>query len=162
MAIAGSCLCGGVRFEIDEATGPHEICHCNRCRKASGSASLAVVGVKTAHYSLVCGEDLIRQYAAPILNKGPAYLTLFCSNCGSLVPPAQPDGEWMEIPVGLFDADPGARPDKHIFAEFAPDWAPITDTLPAYTVRQLARARLGQEPAQDHKIRTHYGATLKI
>jgi hypothetical protein len=34
----GSCLCGGVRFEVDRAVGPFELCHCSRCRKASGSA----------------------------------------------------------------------------------------------------------------------------
>jgi hypothetical protein len=40
--IKGSCLCGGVRFELDRAAGPFEICHCNRCRKVSGSVSTRV------------------------------------------------------------------------------------------------------------------------
>lgn len=35
--IRGSCLCGGVRFEITRFIGPFELCHCSRCRKASGS-----------------------------------------------------------------------------------------------------------------------------
>jgi len=39
MAIRGSCLCGGVRFEIDRAVGPVEFCHCTRCRKVSGSSA---------------------------------------------------------------------------------------------------------------------------
>ena len=47
MAISGSCLCGGVRFEIEKAVGPVEICHCNRCRKTTGSASLPAIGVMT-------------------------------------------------------------------------------------------------------------------
>ena len=44
MTITGSCLCGGVRFEVDRVVGPFELCHCNRCRKVSGSAFTAMVG----------------------------------------------------------------------------------------------------------------------
>ena len=39
--IKGSCLCGGVKFEIRGSKGPFELCHCNRCRKATGSAFAA-------------------------------------------------------------------------------------------------------------------------
>jgi hypothetical protein len=46
--IRGSGLCGGVRFEIAKAVGPFELCHCNRCRKASGSAFTAFLGVEAA------------------------------------------------------------------------------------------------------------------
>ena len=38
--IRGSCLCGSVKFEIERAAGPFELCHCARCRKVSGSAYL--------------------------------------------------------------------------------------------------------------------------
>jgi hypothetical protein len=41
----GSCLCGGVRFEIERFVGPFELCHCTRCRKVSGSAYLTWLGV---------------------------------------------------------------------------------------------------------------------
>jgi hypothetical protein len=27
----GACLCGAVRFEIERAAGPFELCHCSRC-----------------------------------------------------------------------------------------------------------------------------------
>ncbi len=80
-AITGSCLCGGVRFEIDEASGSMEICHCIRCRKTSGSANLTTIGVKSNHYRLVSGRELIGTYAAPV-------------------------GDFLEIPAGLFDEDP--------------------------------------------------------
>jgi hypothetical protein len=29
--IAGSCLGGAVRFEVDRVVGPFELCHCSRC-----------------------------------------------------------------------------------------------------------------------------------
>lgn len=156
MAISGSCLCGGVRFEIDRAAGPLEICHCNRCRKLSGSRGLAMVGVLTADYRLLAGRELIHDYAAPILYKPPAYVSWFCSRCGSPVPPAAPEGDRFEIPAGLFDEDLGIQADKHIFVECVPAWDPMGDSLPNYNVRDLVREREGSELPDDFQLRTHY------
>jgi len=36
--LKGSCLCGGVRYEIDGEIGPVNACRCGLCRKMSGSA----------------------------------------------------------------------------------------------------------------------------
>src|SRR5512145_653295 len=97
IAIRGSCLCGGVTFEIDRACGPAEYCHCNRCRKVSGSSSLLNVRVRTQDHRLLTGRELIKSYAAPILYSPPAYHSYFCSNCGSQVPPSSPEEESFEI-----------------------------------------------------------------
>ncbi len=37
-SIRGSCLCGGVRFEVDPPFIQASHCHCERCRKHSGTA----------------------------------------------------------------------------------------------------------------------------
>lgn len=162
MTISGSCLCGGVQFEIDKAVGPVEICHCNRCRKVSGSASLVAVGVRKKDYRFLAGEELITIYEAPILNDPPPYSSMFCSRCGSQVPPSSPDDDWFEICAGLFDGDIGVRPDKHIFIEFAPAWDDIADPLPKLTVRDLVRMRHGSELPDDYWIKTHDGAKMKV
>jgi hypothetical protein len=143
MAIRGSCLCGGVRFEIDRACGPAEFCHCSRCRKLSGSASLLTTRVNTKDYRLLTGRELVKTYAAPILYSPPAYQSFFCSNCGSPVPEPAPKGESFEIPAGLFDDDFGIRPDKHIFVDFMPPWDDLKRELPAYTRRQIYELRAG-------------------
>lgn len=154
--IQGSCLCGGIRFEIRAATGPVEICHCNRCRKRSGAASLTMVTVLAEDYRLLSGKDLIKSYGAPILYAEPAYRSFFCSHCGSPAPPVEVDGESLEIPAGLFDEDFGIRPNKHIFIEFLPVWDRITDDLPQYTIRDLLRERQQRELPEDFQIRSHY------
>ena len=141
MAIRGSCLCGGVRFEIERAVGPVEFCHCTRCRKLSGSSAILTVGVRTADYRLLAGAELIKSYAAPILYAPPAYHVTFCSVCSSPVPPAHPEGERFEIAAGLFDGDPGVRPDRHIFVELAPAWMESGDDLPRCTLAELRRIR---------------------
>lgn len=141
MTIPGGCLCGGVSFEITQAVGPFEICHCSRCRKVSGAGGLPMLRVRTAEYRLLTGADLIESFAAPILRTPPAYHTHFCRVCGSPVPPAQPAGEFLEIAAGLFDADPGLRPDKHIYVESGAPWHDIDDGLPRYNREELARLR---------------------
>ena len=155
MAIRGSCLCGGVTFEIDKAVGPVEFCHCNRCRKVSGSAALLMIGVNTTDYRFLTGRELVRTYAAPILYNPPAYHSTFCSNCGCPVPLPTPEGDWFEIPAGLFDDDPGIRPDKHIFVELAPAWAEIKDDLPQYTMKELYKLRTGKDLPPGFQMRTH-------
>jgi RimJ/RimL family protein N-acetyltransferase len=137
----GACLCGGVRFEIAKAVGPFELCHCNRCRKASGSAFAAFLGVEVADYRLLAGADLIASYDAPILRAPPAYRRSFCRRCGSPVPNPDPGADWFEVPAGGLDGDPGLRPDKHIFVELNPPWFEIADTLPRLSAAELGEWR---------------------
>lgn len=142
--IRGSCLCGGVTFELERAVGPFELCHCNRCRKSSGSALVAGLGVRRDDFRLLSGHELIKNYEAPILEAPPAYRVSFCSTCGSPVPNPDADWEWFEIPAGLLDDDPELRPDKHIFIELKAPWFDITDDLPQLDKQALIKHRQGQ------------------
>ena len=155
MAIRGSCLCGGVRFEIDKAAGPFEICHCHRCRKVTGSVGMPTVGVNTADYRFLAGHELVGAYDAPLLYRPPAYRVTFCKRCGSPVPDPQPAGDFMEIAAGLFDDDPGITLDKHIFVEHTPHWDTSTDDLPRLTMREIYEQRTGERLPDTFKVRRH-------
>lgn len=144
--IRGSCLCGGVRFEITRAVGPFELCHCSRCRTASGSAFDARLGVKRADFRLVQGGDLIETFEAPVRQSPPSYRTHFCRRCGSPVPDAISDAPWLEVPAGLLDDDPQLRPDKHIFVDTKSSCFSITDNLPQLS--QAALMSLRKQQAQ--------------
>ena len=142
--IRGSCLCGGVRFEITRAVGPFELCHCSLCRKANGSAFVAGLGVKRADFRLVQGGELIETFEAPVRESPPPYRTHFCRRCGSPVPDPIGDTSWLEIPPGLLDDDPQIRPDKHIFVDVKSPWFEITDNLPQLSGAALKRLRKEQ------------------
>jgi RimJ/RimL family protein N-acetyltransferase len=146
--IRGACLCGGVRFEIAKAVGPFELCHCSRCRKSSGSAFAAFLGVEAADYRLLAGAELIVSYDAPILRTPPAYRSSFCRRCGSPVPNPPSGADWFEIPAGLLDGDPELRPDKHIFVEHQAPWCEISDELPRFSEAELGswRRQHGRRP----------------
>ncbi|MBD3648900.1 MAG: GFA family protein [Pseudomonadales bacterium] len=147
MAIHGSCLCGGVTFEVDRVTGPFEFCHCRRCRKVSGSTGMAAVGVRKRDFRFLSGRELIETYEAPILYAPPSYTSVFCRRCGSQVPLPEPADEWFEIAAGLFDDDLNRKLDKHIFVELTPDWDEITGDLPRYTREEIIAWR--RSPDQD-------------
>jgi hypothetical protein len=133
--ITASCLCGGVRFEIAKMVGPFELCHCRRCRKASGSAFAAMIGVEAADLRLVAGGELVVTYAAPLVESPPPYRTAFCRRCGSALPVVDHTAPRLEVPAGLLDDDPGRRPDRHIYVDCKAAWDQITDSAP-----QLDRA----------------------
>lgn len=135
--IRGSCLCGGVRFEIDQAVGPFELCHCSRCRKVSGSAFIAALGVLRKDFRFLKGTELVKTYDAPIRDCPPAYRSSFCGRCGSPVPDPTSDTPFFEIAAGAFDDDPLLRPDKHIMVDCKSPWFAIAGALP-----QLDRAAL--------------------
>jgi hypothetical protein len=139
--ICGSCLCGGVQFEIERAVGPFELCHCPRCRKASGSAFAAGLGVQVQDFRLLSGAELVRTCEAPVREHPPGYRVAFCTRCGSPVPDPPPGATWFEIPAGLLDVDPALRPDKHIFVECKSPWFEIGDALPQLTKLRLAVSR---------------------
>ena len=146
--IRGSCLCGGVRFEIARAIEPFELCHCSRCRKASGSAFVPWVVALREDFRLVQGEELIRKYEAPLRDKPPPYRTSFCGRCGSPVPDPNSDSRWVEVHAGVLDDDPGLRPERHILVEAKSSWFTITDQLPQLDRAALTVARKGMPSKQ--------------
>lgn len=142
--IRGSCLCEGVRFEVGRAIGPFELCHCNRCRKVSGSAFMSGVAVRRDEFNLLSGRELVRRFEAPLLKAPPAYSVCFCGTCGSPLPDVHGESEWLEIPAGLLDDDPKLKPDKHIFVDVKAPWFAISDELPKFDEEAIIRHRLGK------------------
>jgi hypothetical protein len=137
--VRGSCLCGGIQFELTGVVGPFELCHCSRCRKSSGSAFMAAVSVRSEGFRYLCGRELVRSYELPVRDEPPAYSRIFCGRCGCIVPEPDPQSEVFEIAAGLLDDDPKLRPERHILIEHKAPWTDIRDDLP-----QLDRVALLQ------------------
>ena len=97
--ICGSCLCGGVRFEVDPPFLQASHCHCDRCRKHSGTAVCTQARVLKEQFRLLEGEELIKVYG-----KGEGAVKAFCINCGSsLFGGDWPEGPQVSIRMGAFD-----------------------------------------------------------
>jgi hypothetical protein len=125
--VKGSCLCGGVRYEIDGEVGPMAHCYCSMCRKQHGAPFVTWVGVNASDFRWVKGEELIARYrSSPGLQRG------FCRTCGSNLPLPDPAEQTFFLPAGTLDDDPRARPAAHIFVASKAPWVEINDDLPQF------------------------------
>jgi hypothetical protein len=122
--IRGSCLCGGVRFEVTAAFLRAGHWHSSRCRKHSGTFGETQGRVPRAGFRLVAGEALLRVYRpAP-----GAAAKVFCSVCGSsLFGGEWPDGDEVSVRLGALDDDPGIRPGYHTFVGSKAPWETLPD-----------------------------------
>jgi hypothetical protein len=128
--LRGSCLCGGVRFEITLPFRRANHCHCSRCRKHSGTDRLTQGRVPREGFELLAGEELIRVYRPA----DGAAVKAFCSVCGSsLFGGTWPDGPEVSVRFGALDGDPGIRPQYRSFAADTAVWAePPDGALPSF------------------------------
>lgn len=127
--VGGSCLCGGVRFEVELPFRRANVCHCSRCRKHSGSVGLAQGRVPRERFRLLAGADLIR-----VFRPGAGAAKAFCGACGSsLFGASWPGGDEVSIRLGALDGDPQIRPQYHSFAADVPPWDTLAeDGLPRF------------------------------
>jgi hypothetical protein len=126
--LEGGCLCGGVRYRIGGKLGPAICCHCNECRRASGSAFAANAPVRLRYFEIATGAELIREYES-----SPGKFRAFCGRCGSpLYSRTLADPETRRIRLGTLDADPERRPLAHFWVSEKAPWHEIRDALPQY------------------------------
>jgi hypothetical protein len=124
--IRGSCLCGGVRYEVDGELGPVALCHCGMCRKASGTAFATNASTARATFRLVAGAELVQRYTS-----SPGNRRCFCRACGSpLFGESDEMPDQVRLRLGLLDDDPGVRPAYHWAVDFKAPWWDIADGLP--------------------------------
>lgn len=128
MALRGSCLCGGVRYEITGALTGALNCHCSTCRKAHGAAFRSRARVAAQDFRWVQGEELVTYYqSSPGTHRG------FCRVCGTpLLSKFDFDSSAYGLPLGPLDDDPGIKPERHVFVGSKAPWFDITDDLPQF------------------------------
>jgi hypothetical protein len=130
--LTGSCLCGGVRFELAEPPVSAGYCHCTRCQKRTGTAASAQARIVPGSMRITSGEDLIRAFEPE-----HGFPKAFCSACGSALWSLHPDTRDVAgIRMSAFDQDPGVRPSYRQYVAYAAEWEPIPDDgLPRYPER---------------------------
>jgi hypothetical protein len=125
-SIAGSCLCGAVRFQIAGAFEQFFLCHCSRCRKDTGSAHGANLFSTTARLTWLAGEDHVKTYRVP----GTRHQKSFCIECGSALPRLQMEGALLVVPAGSLDSPIAIRPQAHICCADRADWDTHLEDVP--------------------------------
>jgi hypothetical protein len=123
LMIKGSCLCGGIQYQINDVLGPIIYCHCQRCRKSSGSACVTSTEIHRAKFEVIQGKELIKKFENP-----GAVDRFFCSHCGSqLYSERTATPLTMRIRLGTLDTKITERVSSHIFVGSKAEWHEIQD-----------------------------------
>lgn len=125
--VSGSCLCGGVRYEVHGPLRDILFCHCENCRRAHGNFS--AYSSSRRGDLVVTSDGPLRWYhtdkdVTPNVRRG------FCSRCGSSLFWDPRGYEYVYISAGTLDPPTGIKGAGHIWLSEAGDYYGICDDLP--------------------------------
>ncbi len=121
----GSCLCGGVRYEITGPLSSVTVCHCSQCRKTSGH-------VVAATQALAADIQLLEASTLTWYRSSDTAERAFCNRCGGNLFWRETGAtvRVMEVMAGTLDAPTGLSIDRHIFVADKSDYYDILDGAP--------------------------------
>jgi hypothetical protein len=126
--IAGSCLCGSIRYTGSADPVLAGICHCSHCQKQSGSAFSMLVGVPKGSLTFT-GEPMAEYRDTG--DSGLPVVRRFCPKCGSPIltdAAATPTLDWIK--AGTLDDTSWFTPEFHMFCEHMQSWISVDEGLP--------------------------------
>lgn len=130
-SFSGSCLCGSVSYAIEGEAGKFYHCHCERCRKASGTGHCSnIILQQPKRAEWLTGEDNLSIYKVPGAKR---FGTCFCKTCGSLMPRVAPDHSIVVIPAGTLDNEPDIQPQARIFWGSRSNWSCSESPVPTFS-----------------------------
>jgi len=124
----GTCLCGGIRFEISGPLAPIQVCHCSQCRKAQGGPFATNIPVELACLHFAEGRALLREFES-----SAGKFRAFCERCGSPIfsrRSALPDV--VRIRAGALVEPIATRPAAQFHVGERVAWWPLNETLPKF------------------------------
>jgi hypothetical protein len=128
MKYLGSCLCGEVTYEIEGDFENFYLCHCERCRKDTGSAHAANLFSSTAKLRWLSGQEKSKTFNF----RSEGHIKSFCTNCGSALPNIQMNGKLLVVPAGSIDSYINIRPQGHIYYASKANWDTELEKVPKF------------------------------
>lgn len=126
----GSCLCGGIQFQVTGELAKIQVCHCQQCCKAQGTPFATNIPVKASNFTVVQGDDLLREFESATR---PGKYRVFCSVCGSpIISRRSSAPEFVRIRAGTLNEEIPSNIAFHAFVRNKANWWPITDDLPQH------------------------------
>ena len=123
----GGCLCGTIRIAISGPLAPAAYCHCEDCRRCTGSAFNISFPVAIEHFEITAGAPKSFTKTA---DSGNELTRHFCGTCGSPIYTSSPVHiDRAFIKAGIMDEPDLIKPEKQSWAESGVGWADIEKTL---------------------------------
>ncbi|WP_437760708.1 GFA family protein [Sorangium sp. So ce1389] len=125
--LSGSCYCGAVQFEVDDAFSYAFYCHCSRCRRRTGAACAAIGGIEIDKVRVTADSELLLR-----LGESEDGYRCLCKQCCSPLYDVVRGQAFAHVQLGALDGVPAKRPDHHIHVASKAAWHQITDSYPRF------------------------------
>ncbi|WP_026291589.1 GFA family protein [Marinobacterium rhizophilum] len=126
----GRCLCGAVHYRIEGPFRRFMLCHCSRCRHATGSSHASNLFCKPDQLQWLSGAEQVQRFK---LQEAERFGRSFCRTCGAPVPFVSEDGTYVNVPAGSLDDAPGILPQARIFCASRAVWDDASmDAVPCF------------------------------
>ena len=117
MKITGGCLCGDVQYEVEGEPFRTANCHCDDCRKATGSAYATNLFFKEEQIIIMQGAPTKFQHLA---DSNSTMTKEFCGNCGSQIFGSGTNRPGTKnVKVGSIDDASFVTPDVNLYTAHA-------------------------------------------
>lgn len=123
--LAGGCLCGDVRYEVESDGAIVDYCHCDSCRRSTGGATVAWMQVQPDRFRVTAG-------AAASYRSSPGAARYFCPSCGSQLYMTDAEGRSVGVTLGTLDNKEAVAPAAHGWDGDRPRWLCLADDLPRF------------------------------
>jgi len=126
MKLSGACHCGAVTYQVEGTPVRMAQCHCNACRKITGTGHNVQAFFKRDQVA-INGKTNTHESTSDTGNSRTRH---FCSICGSRLfskNAAAPDV--IGIAVGSFDDSSWFKPEIILYNAERPDWDKIDETI---------------------------------
>ena len=117
-ARTGGCLCGGVRYRLDQPPLWVAHCHCAMCRRAQGAGFVTWAGFAEDAFGFLAGADQVSRYRS-----SEAAVRSFCSRCGT--PLFFQSSRWpgeIHVTLASLDSSDGLEPQAHAYWSSHAPW----------------------------------------
>lgn len=121
----GSCLCGGVSYEVAGPLREIIACHCEQCRKTSGH-HVAATNAPEAALKLIRDETLTWFTSSDAAERG------FCGRCGGNLFWRRKGAGTVSIFAGTLDDTSDLTLKRHIFVKYKADYVTLPEGSEAF------------------------------
>jgi hypothetical protein len=124
----GGCLCGEVRYRLDEDPVTFYVCHCTDCQRQTGASCGLSMVVRSEALAIVRGRP---QDCSTLLADGRVKRARFCGRCVTRFASPSRVAGLVILEPGTLDDTSWLRPAGHIWTRSAQPWV----ALPADALR---------------------------
>ncbi len=126
----GRCSCGDVVYVLYNDFMFVHTCHCNLCRKITGSAFIINGMIEGSNFNLKKGS--LENFIGPS-GSGKKHNIKRCKKCGDPIVSYFGNTEHLAVvKIGSLDRPENVLPQAHIFVSEKLEWVELKDTIPKY------------------------------